>query len=204
MPFILISSGLTVLMACLGHFFVAIPLGVVALFILFFFRDPERTADTVQETAVLTPADGKIIEVIHLSGKDTPIGGPAVKVSIFMSIFNVHVNRIPMGGTIKEISYHPGKFFSANLDKASKENERNLITLETRHSERIAFLQIAGLIARRIVWWIEKGDPVVRGQRFGLIRFGSRLEVFLPPNSKIAVEVGQKVKAGITPIGYLP
>jgi len=203
-PFIVVSSGLTILLACLGHFFVSMLLGVVALFIIFFFRDPERRHDPGEEGAVLTPADGTILEVIHLNGKDNPIGRSAVKVSIFMSIFNVHVNRVPIGGIIEAIVYHPGKFFSANLDKASNENESNVITLKTGHAERIAFVQIAGLIARRIACWIEKGDHVTRGQRFGLIRFGSRLEVYLPGESRIAVQVRQKVKAGITAIGYLP
>jgi len=203
-PFIVASSGLTILLACLGHLYVSIFLGVVAVFIIFFFRDPERRHDPGMEGAVLTPADGTILEVIHLSGEDTPVGRKAVKVSIFMSIFNVHVNRVPIGGIIEEIAYHPGKFFSANLDKASKENESNVITLKTAHAERIAFVQIAGLIARRIACWIETGDPVTRGQRFGLIRFGSRLEVYLPGDSKITVQVRQKVKAGVTVIGYLP
>jgi phosphatidylserine decarboxylase len=203
-PFIIASSGVTILLACLGHLYVSILFGVIALFIIFFFRDPERRHDPGEEGAVLTPADGTVLEVIHLKGEDNPIGQSAVKVSIFMSIFNVHVNRIPVGGIIEKISYHPGKFFSANLDKASKENERTLITLKTAHGERIAFVQIAGLIARRIAWWIEKGDQVTRGQRFGLIRFGSRLEVYLPDESRIVVQVRQKVKAGLTTIGYLP
>ena len=120
-----------------------------------------------------------------------------------MSVFNVHVNRIPIGGTIEKITYHPGKFFSANLDKASEQNENNQITLQTANSKKIAFIQIAGLIARRIACWVEKGDRVNAGQRFGLIRFGSRLEVYLPEDSKITVQVRQKVKAGETVIGYL-
>ena len=203
-PFIIYSSGVTLLFAFFGHFYITVILGVVALFILFFFRDPERRNDPDEEGAVLTPADGTILEVLHLDGGDNPLGRSAVKVSIFMSIFNVHVNRIPIGGIIEEISYHPGKFFSANFDKASKENEKNLIVLKTGNGERIAFVQIAGLIARRIVWWIEKGDHVTRGQRFGLIRFGSRLEVYLPSDSRVTVQARQKVKAGVTAIGYLP
>jgi phosphatidylserine decarboxylase len=203
-PFIVVSSGLTILLACLGHFYIAMFLGVFALFIISFFRDPERIPGPCEEGAVLTPADGTILEVRRLNGEDNPLGRSAVKVSVFMSIFNVHVNRIPIGGTVEEITYHPGKFFSANLDKASRENERNLILLKTGHAERVAFVQIAGLIARRIACWVEKGDHVSRAQRFGLIRFGSRLEVYLPADSRIAVEVRQKVKAGLTTIGYLP
>ena len=120
-----------------------------------------------------------------------------------MSVFNVHVNRIPIRGTIEKITYHHGKFFSASLDKASKQNEKNEIALQTPDAKRIVFVQIAGLIARRIACWIEKGDRVSAGQRFGLIRFGSRLEVYLPEGSKTTIQVRQKVKAGKTVIGYL-
>ena len=138
-----------------------------------------------------------------MDGKDNPLGRSSIKVSIFMNVFNVHVNRIPIQGTIKNISYHPGKFLSADLDKASEQNENNRVTLETADSKEILIIQIAGLVARRIACWIERGDPVETGQRFGLIRFGSRLEVFLPADSKIAIQVGQKVKAGETVIGHL-
>ncbi len=202
-PFIVVSSGLTILLVCLGLFSLSMFAGVITLFILFFFRDPERRQVPGDDAAVLTPADGRILEVIHLEGNDNPLGQAAIKVSIFMSIFNVHVNRVPIGGTIEKITYHPGKFFSANLDKASKQNEKNKITLTTADSKRIAFVQIAGFIARRIACWIEKGDCVNTGQRFGLIRFGSRLEVYLPGNSRIAIQVRQHVKAGKTIIGYL-
>lgn len=120
-----------------------------------------------------------------------------------MSIFNVHVNRIPIGGTIQEIIYRPGSFFSANLDKASELNENNMITLKTPDSRKIVFIQIAGLIARRISCWVKEGDHVAAGQRFGLIRFGSRLEVYIPGDSRITARIHQKVKAGKTIIGYL-
>jgi phosphatidylserine decarboxylase len=202
-PFIATSAGLTILLAFLGLLYVAIPVGMFALFTIFFFRDPERVFQSDDEGAVLTPADGTVLEIRHLRDADNPIGRPAVKVSIFMSVFNVHVNRIPLAGVVEQIAYRQGKFFSANLDKASTENERNLITLTTGEGDRIAFVQIAGLIARRIACWIEKGERVVRGQRFGLIRFGSRLEVFLPAESRITVEPRQKVKAGVTVIAHL-
>jgi len=120
-----------------------------------------------------------------------------------MSVFNVHVNRMPVGGTIEKITYQPGRFFSANLDKASEYNEKNSITLQTSDSKKIVVIQIAGLIARRIACWIDEKEQVVAGQRFGLIRFGSRLEVFLPVNSKITAQPHQRVKAGETIIGYL-
>ena len=120
-----------------------------------------------------------------------------------MSIFNVHVNRIPITGVIKDITYYPGKFFSANLDKASEHNERNCLKLQTPDSRNIVFIQIAGLIARRIVCWVEKGDNMQQGQRFGLIRYGSRLEVYIPGDSQIIARLHQKVSAGKTVIGYL-
>jgi len=201
-PFVLISWALTLIFLFLDLFFVFILAAIISFFVIFFFRDPDREND-VEQNAVLTPADGKILEVRHFQDKNTPLGEPAVKVSIFMSIFNVHVNRIPIGGDIEKITYHPGKFFSANRDKASKYNENNRITLKTHDSHRIVFIQIAGLIARRIACWVKEGDPVVTGQRFGLIRFGSRLEVYLPIDSRIIVNVNQKVKAGKTIIGYI-
>jgi phosphatidylserine decarboxylase len=121
-----------------------------------------------------------------------------------MSLFDVHVNRIPTGGRISRISYRPGAFFAANLDKASEKNEQNAVTLDTPDGKQIVFVQIAGLIARRIVCWVREGDDVQAGQRFGLIRFGSRVDVFLPEGSRVAVQPRQKVKAGKTIIGYLP
>jgi len=201
-PFIFIGIGVTVIFAFLGWTTFAIITSVVTIFVIYFFRDPERH-HLEEKNAVLTPADGRILEVKHVDEENSPLGQPSIKVSIFMNVFNVHVNRIPIKGTIKEISYHPGKFLSADLDKASEQNENNRITLETVDSREIMVIQIAGLIARRIACWIDKGDTVKTGQRFGLIRFGSRLEVFLPADSKIIAQVQQKVKAGETVIGYL-
>jgi len=202
LPFVLISCALTLIFLFLGLFLVFVLAAFISLFIIFFFRDPDRRND-VEQNAVLTPADGKILEVRHFHNNNTPLGEPAVKVSIFMSVFNVHVNRIPIGGSIEKITYHPGNFFSANLDKASKHNENNRITLKTHDLHRIVFIQIAGLIARRIACWVKEGERVEAGQRFGLIRFGSRLEVYLPVDSQITVNLNQKVKAGKTVIGYI-
>jgi len=120
-----------------------------------------------------------------------------------MSIMSVHVNRIPYDGTIKNIDYHPGKFFSANLDKASKQNEHNAVELETAGGKRIVFVQIAGLIARRIICRIQEGDIVTRGQRFGMICFGSRMDVYLPVDTEPNVAAGQYVNAGNSILGYL-
>jgi phosphatidylserine decarboxylase len=121
-----------------------------------------------------------------------------------MSLFDVHVNRIPIGGRISGILYRPGAFFAANLDKASEKNEQNAVFLDTRDGGRIVFVQIAGLIARRIACWVREGDEVQAGQRFGLIRFGSRVDVYLPEGSHVFVEPGHNVKAGKTILGYLP
>jgi len=127
--------------------------------------------------------------------------GSCMKISIFMSVFNVHVNRIPHEGRIKTIDYYPGNFFSANMDKASRENEHNAVFLETEEGKNICVVQIAGLIARRIICKIQEGDMVARGQRFGLICFGSRLDVYLPPDIRLNVAIGERVKAGISVLG---
>jgi len=201
-PFILIGIGFTSIFLIINWESLAIPLAVLTLLTIYFFRDPERTHVT-NEKAVLTPADGKIISIDKLNNGDNHFKDKAIKISIFMSIFNAHINRIPIRGKIAQLSYHPGKFFSANRDKASLCNEHNIVTLETYNRKKIVFVQIAGLIARRISCWVNKGDYVETGQRFGLIRFGSRLEVYLPHDSSLMVEKGGKVKAGQTVIGYL-
>jgi len=201
-PFILIGIGLTLILWVTGFKAIAYPVGVLTLFVLFFFRDPERTPPPGDRN-VLSPADGRILEVKQIDGSDNLLGEPAVKVSIFMSVFNVHVNRIPIDGVVEKIQYHPGKFFSANLDKASLENERNIVTLGTDHSKRVVVTQIAGLIARRIVCNLSEEDHVTAGSRFGLIRFGSRLELLLPRKSSVAVEKGERTRAGVTVIARL-
>ncbi len=201
-PFLLSGCALTCLFIHLGFLSLSVVAGVFSLFTAYFFRDPERN-NTFPNKAVLTPADGRIIQIQDIEDESNLLGEPAVKISIFMSIFNVHVNRIPIEGTVKNIDYHPGKFFSANLDKASEQNESNRITLQTPEARKIVVVQIAGLIARRIVCWVKDGDHMRTGQRFGLIRFGSRLEVYLPHDTQITARLGQKVSAGVTVIGYL-
>ena len=202
LPFILIGALLTFLFFVFGIIFLTILSGFLALFTMYFFRDPNR-ACSCPSNAMLTPADGRIVKIERLEGKDNPLGESAVMISVFMSLFNVHVNRIPISGVIRGIQYYPGRFFSANLDKASEQNERNSIIMETINARRIVVTQIAGLVARRIVCWARQGDQVQTGQRFGLIRFGSRLDVFLPGDSQVAVRNGQRVKAGQTIIGYM-
>lgn len=202
LPFILIAAGLTVCSALLGWSWLSVLLGILTVFITSFFRDPERISSASPD-AVLSPADGTILKIERLESADNPLKAPAEKVSIFMTVFNVHVNRIPVSGTVLETTYSPGRFFSANLDKASEENEKNSLVLTTRDHQRLVVVQIAGLIARRIACWVKPGDSLSAGQRFGLIRFGSRLEVFAPAGSRIVAAPGQKVRAGETVIGYL-
>lgn len=202
LPFILIGAGITILLLIPGFVWLPVAAGIVTLFVVFFFRDPERNPPSGSEL-VLSPADGRVLEVVTVEGDRNPLGEPAVKVSIFMSIFNVHVNRIPMDGVIEEIRYHPGKFLSADLDKASSENERNIVILRTSESRRIVVTQIAGLIARRIVCRVADGEQMTAGQRFGLIRFGSRLELLMPADTTISVRRGDRTQAGVTIIGRL-
>jgi len=202
LPFIFIGCALTFLLLYVGFQIVAVFAGILSLLTIYFFRDPERARDCDDKT-VLTPADGKIIDIKTLNDGQNLLGGPAVKISVFMTIFNVHVNRVPISGSISKIDYRSGSFFSANLDKAAEQNESNRITLETENGRRIVFVQIAGLIARRIVCWVKEGDRVKTGQRFGLIRFGSRLDIYLPVDSRICAQVNHRVKAGKTILGYI-
>lgn len=187
----------------MGWIIMGIVLAIMTLFTLSFFRDPDRHSAAAQK-AVLSPADGRILAVHELPDQQNAYGAPGIKISIFMSIFNVHVNRVPCSGKIVSTAYHQGKFFSAHLDKASEKNESNAITMETEGGHRIQFVQIAGLVARRIVCWVEQRDQVIQGERFGLIRFGSRLDVYVPPDSNIIVQGGDHVKAGKSVLGYLP
>lgn len=175
---------------------------LLTLFVVYFFRDPERGIPP-GEKAILSPADGKVVQVQPCL-EERFLQGPAIKVSVFMSLFNVHVNRNPLSGRIVDSSYSSGKFLRADLDRASVANEQNALLVETAQGARLLVIQIAGVIARRIVCWVKKGDSVVRGQRFGLIRFGSRLDIYLPRDTQLQVRVGQKALAGQTILGYLP
>ena len=199
--FLLAEAVVTVAFAVVGMGLLAFTGLVAALFTAWFFRDPERTPPDIKG-AVLSPADGKIIRVKTMDSAPH-YEERCNKISIFMSVFNVHVNRIPCDGTVSETHYHPGKFFSANLDKASRDNEHNAVTLITDTGKRICFVQIAGLIARRIISGLGQGDRVKKGARFGMICFGSRLDVYLPERTRIQVETGQKVTAGTTVLGIL-
>lgn len=199
--FIIASVFATVVFALAGVASIAIAGLVITFFICYFFRDPDRIVP-LDEGAVVSPADGKVL--IAQPVDESPfLEGKSIKISIFMSVFNVHVNRIPHEGRVSKISYFPGKFFSANLDKASKENEHNAVFIETDTGKKICTVQIAGLIARRIICRLKEGDVVYRGDRFGIICFGSRLDVYLPPEAKMCAKVGSRVKAGETILGYV-
>ncbi|SHL43626.1 phosphatidylserine decarboxylase [Desulfatibacillum alkenivorans DSM 16219] len=199
-PIILAAGFTTLLMAILDFKALALLLYVFTMFSCYFFRDPDRLAPE-EENAVVSPADGKVI-FVNVVDSNPFIEGRALKISIFMSVFNVHVNRNPMTGTVKRIIYNPGRFFRANLDKASLENEHNAVVLDCNGRE-ICYVQIAGLVARRILCGIKPGDMVVKGERFGMIRFGSRLDVYLPVGFDPCVLPGDKVFAGSTVIGNM-
>jgi phosphatidylserine decarboxylase len=184
------------------------PLGALVLGILAFFRDPQRVTPQ-DERAIVSPADGLITLIQQvpppreLSVEDgSGVAGlgsePVTRISIFMSVFDVHINRAPIGGTVRRVVYIPGKFMNADLDKASEENERQHILIERADGVAIGFTQIAGLIARRIVPFVKPGDILASGQRVGLIRFGSRVDVYLPAGTEPKVLMGQKMIAGET------
>lgn len=171
-----------------------------------FFRDPVRTTP-VGEGLIVAPADGLVTMITNvpppkeLIGEDGLPDDPVVRVSIFMSVFDVHINRTPIAGTILKVVYIAGKFLNADLDKASEDNERQHILVEGADGTKVAFTQIAGLVARRIVPWIKPGDRVATGQRVGLIRFGSRVDVYLPAGTSSQVLLGQRTLAGETIVG---
>jgi len=178
----------------------SIPLWIIVLFVLQFFRDPGREIPQ-QAGAVLSPADGRVIKVERTQD---PYGQrEAILISVFMNVFNVHSNRCPVDGTIQKVQYFPGKFVNADLDKASTENERNAIVLSTADGRIVTFVQVAGLIARRILCYVKAGDVLSRGQRYGFIRFGSRVDVYLPLDAKVKVSIGDKVSASTTILAVL-
>ena len=177
---------------------------LITFFILWFFRDPERNTP-ITEGKIISPADGKVCLIdLSVPPEELQYGTEEMqRVCIFMNVFNVHVNRVPVKGEIKKIIYKEGSFFNASLDKASEKNERNSIIITTENGIEIVVVQIAGLIARRILSFVSNGDKLKSGERFGLIRFGSRVDVYLPKTFKPEVKVGDKTIAGETIIGSL-
>lgn len=173
----------------------------ITIWVVAFFRDPERTGERGARV-VTSPADGKVVLITEV---DEPafIHGRALRVSIFMNVFNVHVNRYPVSGTVKYVQYNPGKFLNAAVEKSSLENEQRSVGIESG-PYRILVRQIAGLIARRIVTYSREGERVEQGERMGLIRFGSRVDVFLPTDATVRVKIGDLTTAGTTVVAELP
>ena len=200
-PFIALFAFVTVVFGLLGWSFLTVLMLAVTLFSVYFFRNPERQVPA-EENAVVAPADGKVVFVGEVP-EERYLNTDAIKVSIFMSVFNVHVNRVPFSGKVIDMFYNRGEFFNASLDKASLENEQAGILLETSRGARLLFVQIAGLVARRIVTYPNVGDTLEKGQRYGLIRFGSRVDVYLPRGSDIQVKVGDVTVAGESILGYV-
>lgn len=182
----------------LGYWFVGLPLLLVALFMAYFFRDPQRDAPS-DAGVVVSPADGRVTRVAALD----PDGGPTpTVVSIFLNVFDVHINRAPIAGEIKDVTYTKGRFIIATSEDASLVNEQNSLTIEGPRMT-VVCKQIAGVLARRIVCWKRAGDQVSLGERFGLIKFSSRTDLILPPEVDVQVKVGERVKGGVSVIGRL-
>ncbi len=190
-PYLVIAFAVALFVLWLAPVW-SIPFWIIALFVLQFFRDPARV---IPQTAgvVLSPADGRIVVVEK--AHDPYANREALKISVFMNVFNVHSNRAPVDGKIDAITYFPGKFVNADLDKASIENERNALVITASNGQIVTCVQVAGLIARRILCYVNPGENLSRGQRYGFIRFGSRVDVYLPLDAKPGVAVGDKVSA---------
>ncbi len=199
-PYIAASVAAAVIVGWLAGFAWSIPLWIIALFVVQFFRDPPRAVPTLP-AAVLSPADGRIVKVESV--RDELTQRDTLLISVFMNVFNVHSNRSPVDGTVESIRYSPGSFVNADLDKASTQNERNAMVVQLASGERITVVQVAGLIARRILCYVKPGDRLARGQRYGFIRFGSRVDVYLPLTAKPKVAVGDVVHATSTVLAEL-
>ena len=200
-PFLAISIVAALAVGGLAGWGWSLPLWLWTLFVLQFFRDPARPIPGGAKE-VLSPADGRIVAIQKT--RDPYVDREALKISVFMNVFNVHSNRSPVDGEVKGRWYHPGSFLNAALDKASLENERNAIWLRTPDGQDVTSVQVAGLIARRILCYVNEGDALARGQRYGFIRFGSRVDVYLPPDSRPIVGLGDTVSASATILAELP
>jgi phosphatidylserine decarboxylase len=200
-PYIALALTIAVVLTLLHWWIVAVPAWLAAIFVVQFFRDPPRQIPQ-QANAVLCPADGRVLKVER--GLDPFLNRQALKISVFMNVFNVHSNRSPVDGNIVEAWYHVGAFVNASFDKASAENERNALHLRTPSGQDVTCVQIAGLVARRILCYVAPGQTLTRGQRYGFIRFGSRVDVYLTPDARPLVAIGDVVKATETIIAELP
>lgn len=199
-PFILIALFCIIVVWLAGIRWLEFLFVPLCIFVVAFFRDPERQIPT-EAGSITSPADGRVIKV-ELIKDEKFLKTDVLRICIFMNVFNVHVNRAVASGKVVDVIYNPGKFFNASLDKASMHNEQNAVIMEDDKGRKFAFNQIAGLIARRIVCYAKPGMKYEKGQRFGLIRFGSRVDVYLPAGCSPSVKVGEKVSAGSTILGY--
>jgi phosphatidylserine decarboxylase len=200
-PFLAIAVAASLLVAWLAGWWWSLPLWLAALFVLQFFRDPPREVPE-DPRAVVAPADGRIVAVER--ARDAWLERDALKISVFMNVFNVHSNRAPVDGTVKQVWYHAGRFLNAALDKASVDNERNALWFRTRAGADVTCVQIAGLIARRILCYVSAGAELQRGERFGFIRLGSRVDVYLPTTAQPVAAIGDKVYAASSVLARLP
>ena len=199
-PYLALVGAVTLLVHYLGGIAWSWPLWIIFFFVLQFFRDPQRIP-AIGRDLVLSPADGRIVVVEKTN--DPYAGREALKISVFMNVFNVHSNRSAVNGLVKEIQNFPGKFVNADLDKASTENERNAVVIDA-NGQVVTLVQVAGLIARRILCYIHVGDRLKAGERYGFIRFGSRVDIYLPLTAEPLVGVGDKVFATNTALARLP
>ncbi|MCO1600410.1 MULTISPECIES: phosphatidylserine decarboxylase family protein [Desulfosporosinus] len=195
--YLAILAGLTALAYWVWPWLIILP-GILFLFVLFFFRNPERQVP-IDELTLVSPADGVVMDVERVY-EDQFFNGESIRVRIFLSVFNVHVNRSPMAGEVVFRAYRPGKMIPAFKSHASELNEKNFVGIENSHL-KILVTQVTGFIARRIVCWVDKGDVMTKGERFGLIKFGSCTEIFVPTNVEIMVKQGDKVRGGLTIVG---
>ncbi len=199
-PFIAGTVALAIIVWAFLGFAWSVPVWIIALFVIQFFRDPPRPIPTLLN-AVLSPADGRIVKVEKV--RDPWTDRDSLLISVFMNVFNVHSNRAPVDGTVERLQYNAGKFVNADLDKASTENERNAMVVRLADGERISVVQVAGLIARRILCYATEGQRIARGDRYGFIRFGSRVDVYLPLSARPKVAVGDVVHATTTVLAEL-
>jgi phosphatidylserine decarboxylase len=199
-PFLIIIAVVAFALQLFGLNISAVVVWVIFLFVLQFFRDPPRYIPA-DPSAVVSPADGRIVAVERVD--DPYAQREALKISVFMNVFNVHSNRIPVAGQVRSVDYFPGRFVNADLDKASIANERNAIVIEMSTGVKVTSVQVAGLIARRILCYVRPAESVEKGQRYGFIRFGSRVDVYLPPESVPQVMIGDKVSASSTILATL-
>ena len=200
-PFLLLALVIATVLSLASWWVLAFIAWIAFAFVLQFFRDPPRNVPA-QTNAVLSPADGRVVRIGK--ARDPYLDRDALMISVFMNVFNVHSNRSPVDGTVAEAWYHPGSFVNAALEKASADNERNALTLVTASGAQVMCVQIAGLIARRILCYVKPGDVLARGQRYGFIRFGSRVDLYLPLDAVPRASVGDKVYATETIVAELP